>query len=181
MDESKPDLKPGDSLPEEDSVYRRVLITERDRKNKKIPSVGCFSLKPADNMKLSVDWNKMTTPEQAIARIGSEFRFGKSEFKNWRDWELYGMEVEFLLNLPPVSSVFYDPIVNSIHKEGQPNNPAHSLVVFQDNPIEDEPEIILMIRDHAKDRSVPYEKEIVRRLVEEYNAKSGIDPAETAF
>ncbi len=47
MDEEKSaDIKPNDSLPSADSVYRVVLRTERelDENGNQIPKIGCFTL-----------------------------------------------------------------------------------------------------------------------------------------
>ncbi len=81
MDEKLLNLNKGDSLPDTERVYRIVLVTQRDRKNRQVPSTSCFSLSSQDNNLLSVDWEKKTTPEQSVARFGASYKFDEVEYK----------------------------------------------------------------------------------------------------
>lgn len=74
-------IKGGDQLPDTDKVYRIVLVTNRDRKNHNIPSIGCFSLAPTDEGSLSVDWERKTSPEESIARFGASYKLYTKEYK----------------------------------------------------------------------------------------------------
>lgn len=168
MDEKEFDLKPGDSLPKPDDVFRLVLETERDRKNKSIPAVRCFSLSPRDKNKLSVEWNKKTTPEEAIARFGASYKLRTTAFKPYDNREIYALNVGFLHSFSEIDDVVYDPIIIEPPIKGSVSNPAHSLIVFSEafaNEQAKEPEVLLKIRDHAKDKKVKINWEEVNRLV----------------
>ncbi|MFW5886141.1 MAG: hypothetical protein ACOCUL_00150 [Bacteroidota bacterium] len=170
MDEKSP-LKKGDILPETDKVFRNVLITQRDRRNKNIPAVRCFSLSPHDNNKLSVDWERLTTPEECIARIGASFRMGKEEYKQYNNREVYALDIAFLNSLSEIEHVVYDPVVYSLPEKGKVNNPAHSLVVFLEEFTHKkmkEPETLIKIRDHAVNKKAEVDWSQVEELVQLY-------------
>lgn len=165
----------GKQLPDEDDVYRIVICTDRDRKNKMIPAVRCFSLSPQDDNKLSVDWDKKTSPEESIARVGASYKFNKQEYKPFDNREIYAMNVGFLTTLNDVSSIVYDPISLATPMTGAVNNPAHSLIIFTEifaSSHAREPEALLKIRNHAKDKKVDIDMEVVKRLVKEYRESS---------
>jgi hypothetical protein len=171
MDEKSFELKKGDILPESDRVFRNVLITQRDRRNKNIPAVRCFSLSPLDNNQLSVDWDYMTTPEESIARLGATYRKGKEEYKHYENWEIYALDIAFLNSLSDIEKVVYDPIVYATPQKGKTDNPAHSLVVFLEgfsNQKMKEPETILKIRDHAVGKKEEIDWPKVEELVSFY-------------
>lgn len=169
MDEKSFALKKGDPLPECDRVLRIVENTQRDRKNKNIPSLRCFSLSPNDKGSLSVDWERRTTPEEAVARFGASFKQGKEEYKTYNNREVYAMKVSFLNALEPVENVVYDPIYYGKPEKGRVNNPAHSLVKFTEAFAKDnqnDPEIILKMRNHAVENKVLIDLDKVHELVE---------------
>jgi len=171
MDEKSPRLKKGDILPDSDQVYRIVLATQRDRKNNQIPSIRCFSLSPADENMLSVDWEKQTTPEESIARTGASYKLDMEIYKTYENRELFALNISFLNSLPEVEKVVYDPICYTITFEGRVNNPAHSLVVFDTKFANDraqEPETLLKIRDHAVNNKVELDWDKVDELVKDY-------------
>jgi hypothetical protein len=168
MDENIPDLSTGTSLPKEDDVYRIVLVTQRDRKNKSIPAVSCFSLSPQDQNKLSVDWSKMTTPEVSIARFGAMYKFHSTDFKPYDNREIYALNIDFLHSFTVIEDVVHDPICINPPELGSVSNPAHSLIVFSAAFKSDQamqPEVLLKIRDHAKDRKVEIDWEKTEQLV----------------
>lgn len=152
----------GDSLPPEDSVYRIVLVTDRDKKNKEIPAIRCFSLHSSDKGKLSVDWSKKTTPEESIARVGASYKTGTTTYKEYNNRELYGLNIGFLKSLEKIEDVVYDPIKVQPRISGKPDNQAHSLVIFND---ENDPEVLEKIRDHAKYNKVLFDMKKVEELV----------------
>ena len=168
MDEKKlEDVKPGDSLPSLDFVYRVALQSERDldESGNHIPRLKCFSLSPADieaNYKLSVDWEKKTTPEEVLIRWGTSFKRGKNtEYKPFDNRVLYKLNVGFLQKLPFILDVIYSPS----HK-----NNAHSSICFdneQFNYKEHEPEFLTELRDHAKQFIIKMNMDEVRKKVEE--------------
>ncbi|MDK2842974.1 MAG: hypothetical protein PWQ17_2480 [Anaerophaga sp.] len=171
MDEKLFELKKGDLLPDCDRVLRIVGNTQRDKKNKNIPSVRCFSLSPNDEGSLSVDWERKTTPEEAIARFGASFKLCKEEYKSYDNREVYAMKISFLNALEPVESVVYDPIYYEKPEKGRVNNPAHSLIKFTEafaNDNQNDPEIILKMRNHAVENKVQINLDTVHELVKEY-------------
>lgn len=89
MDEKSFALKKGDRLPLGDRIFRVVLSTERDRKNKNVPALRCFSLTPADKGCLSVDWERKTTPEESVARFGATYKMNKEEYKPYDNREIF--------------------------------------------------------------------------------------------
>lgn len=171
MDEKKPNLKKGDKLPYNDKVYRVVVSTVRDRKNKSIPAPRCFDLSEQDKNKLSVEWEIMTTPEETIARVGASYKYDKKEYKSYQNRELYAMELAFLNNLQDMDKTIYDPLIYPHPQKGRPNNPAHSLLVFHMDFLNDKarrPETIVKIRDHAKDKKICINEEKLDDLVKVY-------------
>lgn len=160
-------MKPGDRIPDEDRVYRIVLTSERDRRNRQIPALGCFSLSPADEGKLSVDWEKMTTPEETIARVGASYKLAKEEYKPYENREVYALAVSFLRSLTDVDEVVYDPVHYSTPIKGRVNNPAHSFIQFSDTfTTHNDPETILKIRDYAAEQKIPVDMKKAHVLVE---------------
>lgn len=175
MDEKSPQLKSGDILPATDQVYRIVLATDRDRKNKKIPAIRCFSLSAADENKLSVDWDKQTTPEECIARTGATFKMNTENYKQYEDRELFALDISFLDSLQDVEKVVYDPVLYDIPIKGRVNNPSHSLMVFDKEFAKDrarQPEIVLKIRNHAANKKVAIDWDKVHELVKKYRLES---------
>lgn len=171
MDEKESVINTGDLLPPPDDVYRIALIKDRDRKNKSIPAVRCFSLSPHDDYRLSVDWEKRTTPEECMARVGATYKMHTTQYKDYQNREIYALNVAFLNSLIDIDKVIYAPVILDIPEKGRINNPAHSLVVFSLEYSKDqakEPETLLKIRDHAKDKRVEAGKVKVEELVKNY-------------
>lgn len=161
-------IKGGEQLPDTDKVYRIVLVTNRDRKNRNIPSIGCFSLAPTDEGSLSVDWERKTSPEESIARFGASYKLYTKEYKPYENREIYALDVSFLCSLTDVDKVIYDPIYFPKPIKGRVNNPAHSLVKFSEIFTKNnDPETILKIRNHATEKKVPVDIERVHELVKE--------------
>lgn len=147
MDGREFDLKPGEAIPLDDYVIRIVLVNNRDRSNKQIPAIREFSLHPADEGKLSVDYKNYTTPEQCLIRVGRSKNL-KGEYKNPLDRELYILDVKSVLEIKNIDKVIYDPIIFEQEIEGKPNNPAHSLICINISR-ENEAEIYEKLRDIA--------------------------------
>lgn len=172
MDDHLSEIKIGEQLPAGGLVYRLVVATFRDRKNKKIPAVRCFTLSESDENKLSVEWEEKTTPEESVARVGASYKKDKSEYKPHDNREIYALEIDFLNSLEVVNSTVYDPIYFEKSQPGCVNNPAHSLVVFSEDFLTKDralqPEIYLKMRDHAQTRKVEIDMNKVELLVREY-------------
>lgn len=161
-------VKPNDSLPSADSVHRIALQSDRetDENGNYIPKYTCFSLTPADtkdNYKLSVEWDKKTTPEETLIRLGTSFRIGKrsNEYKPYDNRLIYKIEVAFLRKLPFILDVIYSPSIK---------NDAHSSICFNKesyNFEENRPQMLIEIRDHAKQFTVEVNMAEVQKKVEE--------------
>lgn len=164
-------LKKGDLLPDCDRVLRIVEITQRDRRNRNIPNLRCFSLSPNDMGSLSVDWERETTPEESVARFGASFKHGKEVYKPYDNREVYAMEISFLNTLEYVEKVVYDPIYIGKHEKGKVNNTAHSLIKMSEALAQDcynDPETILKMRNHAIENKMQINFDKVHELVKEY-------------
>jgi hypothetical protein len=167
MDEKKSsEVNFNDPLPPADSVYRIALLTQKDldENGKLIPKLSCFSLSAddiKDNYRLSVDWDKKTTPEEVLIRVGTSFKRGKPEYKPFENRALYKLEVGFLRQLPFVFDVIYTP--------SRTNN-AHSSVCFDNenyNYKEHEPQILTELREHSKRFNIQINIEEVKEKVAE--------------
>lgn len=125
-------------------------------------------MSPSDDGKLSVDWEKMTLPEETIARVGASYKLGKEKYKPYENREIYALAVSFLCSLTDVDGVVYDPVRYSPPIKGRVNNPAHSFIKFSDTfTTHNDLETILKIRDHAVPQKIPVDMEKVHVLVEE--------------
>ncbi|MBK5214508.1 MAG: hypothetical protein JJE55_12705 [Flavobacteriaceae bacterium] len=168
MDEKQLSLRPGDSLPKKDDVYRIALVTDRDKKNNLIPAVRCFSLSPQDKNQLSVDWNEKTTAEESVARFGATYKYKSTDFKPYVNREIYAIHIGFLHSFSDIDDVIFDPQIVDPPEKGKVSNPAHSLIIFSAALANDqaaEPEVLLKIRDHAKDKKIEMDWNEVDRLV----------------
>lgn len=172
MDVEIPDIVPGDSLPDHDDVYRKAPNDWKEKKDKFTPALRCFTLSEPDKQEgyaLSADWSARTTPEESIARIGASFKTGTQKFKEYKNWDLFALNIGFLKSLESIIDVIYDPLVNKIPIKGTPNNISHSLVSFNKDDLEkNEAEVYLKIRNHAKDRRIPIDMTKVEQLVKLY-------------
>jgi hypothetical protein len=166
MDETIPHLKKGDPLPLEGEVFRIVLESQRDKKNKRIPAYRCFSLMEKDNNKLSVDFSSLTSAEECLARVGCSYKTDKNEYKSFDDRALYSLSIKFLHSLESIEDVIYDPINHDSLRKGIVNNPAHSLIAFKPGYHEIEPEVFVKLRDHAITRKVTVDMKQVAILVD---------------
>lgn len=166
MDENLPDINSPMILPIDNNVWRIVISNNRDRRNNQIPAVREFSLSPVDEYKLSVDWDKYTTAEECIARIGATYRFQMTEYKPYNNREIYSISTTFLQTIEAVDHTIHNPIKVNPCQKGLPSNPAHSLICIISEF--DEPEVYLKIRNHAKDKIIAYDMDKTEKLVIEY-------------
>jgi hypothetical protein len=148
------------SLPGANNVYRMVHVTMRDRQNKSIPAIRCFSPSLVDNYKLSVDHAENTSPEISLSRVGATLK-KDGTYKNIRDFEIYSLNVRETMSIPGILDIFSDPINNNPEIPGTPNNPSHSLIHISNTMEEDEPEIYAKLRDNASKVNVEYEAAII--------------------
>lgn len=165
-------------IPNTDNVWRIAEISRRDKANKAIPSIKVFSFSQYDDGKLSVDWNKLTTPEQTIARVGMSYKKDTTIFKEYNTREIYALNVSFLNDLGDyIKEVTHDPVFNNPEIIGTPNNPAHSLICCNNISDFDMPEFLTKLRDHAKNQLVGVNMEEVNRLVSTYRDSASISSA----
>lgn len=171
MDEKTPELTKGDILPSKGQVYRTVLTKQRDKKNKAVPAVSCFSLSKKDENRLSVDWAEKTSPAECVGRFGASYKFGTTEYKPYKNREVYAIDIDFLNAFPEVEKLTYDPLIFNPPQKGKVNNPAHSLIEFEKafaNNTAKEPEVLVKIRNHAKDQKQEIDWDEVEKLVVNY-------------
>lgn len=150
-----------------DVLYRTCGSNMRDKKNRNIPSLRCFELKPIDDNKLSTDLKRLTTPELCIATKGAEFNCKRQVFKDYTVLDLYALEVGFLFSIDQIEKIVHDPLIYNEKIVGRPNNRAHSLICFKSFSDSDKPEIICKLRDHASKNIVSFDKAVVDKLVDE--------------
>ncbi len=172
MDVEISNITSGKSLPDPDDVYRKTPIDWKEKKDKFTPSLRGFTLSEADKQEgygLSVDWSAGTTPEESIARVGASYKTGTQKFKEYKNWDLYALNIGFLKSLESIIDVIYDPFISEIPIKGKPNNISHSLVNFNKHELEkNEAEVYVKIRSHATDRKIQINMTKVGQLVELY-------------
>ncbi len=146
-------------LSENQHVYRMAHITMRDKKNKAIPAIRCFTPLPVDQYKLSVDHAENTTPENSLSRVGATLKTNGT-YKNLYEFEIYVLNAGKVKNIAGIIDVFKDPIDNIPEIVGKPNNPSHALIHISETAEEDEPEIYSKLRDNASLVKTDYEAAI---------------------
>ena len=174
MDVQQPEIKSGEPLPLGHRIYRHGLDEWIEKKKDKyIPSLYFFDLHESDKKtgyKLSVDWEKLATPEETIIRIGCSYKKDTKKFKKYENRVIYAIEVTFLNNLDGISDVIYNPIFHPVEKSGYPNNPAHSLIGFDKDKydVQDRPAVITELRNHAQGKKIEFDMKVVDKAVQEY-------------
>ena len=154
-------------------MYRQVVQTNRKNGEKFSPSTSSFSLSEADKTDgygLSTDWEPKTSPEDSIIRIGCSYKGNSTEFKNYKNRELYALELSFLKSFSEILDAIFSPIDINPPQFGKPSNPAHALVSFRKGKSYDEyaPLLFTKLRDHAKQRRIEFDMQAVENSVELY-------------
>jgi len=103
-------------------LFKYIKFSQIDPKTLK-PSASNFQ-----DLELSCDWDRYTTPQQTRSRVGRQFIHGKTEYKNENDYFICQLKVNELLNLDPKQNFIHDPIFNFPERKGSPNNRSHSLI-----------------------------------------------------
>ena len=145
------------SLLEDNNVYRLAHVTMRDRQNKSIPAIRCFTPSPLDQYKLSVDHAEKTSPENSLSRVGATLK-QNGTYKNIKEFEIYNLNVAAIKDIPGIIDVFADPINNNPEIIGKPNNLSHALIHISETAEEDEPEIYSKLRQIADLVNVDYDR-----------------------
>lgn len=173
MDVRKPKIQPGQPLPLADKVYRYGINTMVEKEDRFTPSPYFFDLSNTDKItgySLSVDWDKKTTPEEGIIRIGCSYKSKPAlEFKNYKNRVIYALEIEFIDSLDWIRKIEYSPTIHKKGIFGHPNNKAHSLVFYdQAEYAQNRAALLTELRNHAKDKKVEFDMTIVEKAVEKY-------------
>lgn len=174
MDGNKLETKKGDPLPLRDRIFRHGLSDWTKLENGEyVPKFRFFELSNPDKetgYSLSVDWESKTTPEETIIRIGCTYKGDSNQFKNYDNRVIYALEIDFLISMDEIINVIYDPISHIPPKQGTPDNPAHTLIVFDKEKYEDpqnRPAILTELRNHAKDKKIEFNMKSVHKAVKE--------------
>lgn len=178
MDVEQFEITDGQSLPNNDRIYRHGPMDWIDTKDQKfIPTLKFFDLSEPDKLSgyhLSVDWENRTTPEETIIRIGCSFSINTTKFKNYKNRVIFALDVRFLVELNGILKVSYSPIIQLIEKTGHINNLAHSLISFDKEEFTAQlrPAVITEMRNHAKDKKINFDMEVVDKAVLQYRDQS---------
>lgn len=81
---------------------------------------------------MSTDWDKLTTPENSLIRVGLSRRHNSTQYKDANMFKLFSLKIEDIKLIEGVSSVDFTPIYNFPEILGSPNNPSHTDVWFTD-------------------------------------------------
>lgn len=158
------------SLLTDDNVFRHTQISERDKKFSPeiVPLERCFQPHKNDNGCLSVDCNRFISAEESLAIKGAQYRTGKTEFKIIDNWDIYSLHVGSITLMDNKIIAIHSPLIVEPPEKGKPSNHAHSHIdLTQFTPL-DLPEILVKLRNHAKERKVNIDLEKTLSLVEEY-------------
>lgn len=107
---------------------------------------------------MSVDWDRYTSSDDCIVRVGLTYKTGKTEFKNHADFELLSLNVKDIKGIKGVSSIKFSPIPIEEEEIGKPYNISHSDVWFVD------PELRLKFADIAE--KIEINKDYIDKTVE---------------
>jgi hypothetical protein len=130
----------------EDFVYRQCHFSEVIKKSGlRFPNEAHF--KP-DEDGLSVNWNRKIDLPQNYILIGIS-RKVNGQFKNHTDFRIFQYPVRMLKSIEGIEAVEHDPQFHGNPSPvGKPNNPAHSLVKY-----EDEEHIRMNLSDYSRDNN----------------------------
>lgn len=162
------------TLQPEQNIYRLVHEAKRPKRNNRRPVADAFVPTLNDNLKMSVDSESLTTPEETLARWGATYTFDKKGFKDHTKWSIFSLNVGFLINFPCIKDIYPDPLKFDPPVKGFPDNPAHTLSEFDNYPsLEDEPEYLSQVEEHVSDREICPDMEVATELVIKYRQQWG--------
>lgn len=122
------------SILSENGVYRQAHLNQMDKNaspNRKFPKPAHFSPDPDG---LSVHWDRFIQPHGVYHVIGLSYRFGKTEYKNPRDFRLFHFPVGWLRQLEGLVDVVHSPVFHGNPAPvGSPNNYAHASLIYPDD------------------------------------------------
>ncbi len=172
MDVKQSEIQRGDLLPITDRVYRHGLDTlVEEKEDKYVPKLRFFDLSnPVKKMdySLSVDWERKTTPEETIIRVGCSYKTNTEIFKNYKNRIIYALEIKFINSLEWIIDTTYDPTLHEIKKLGSPDNSAHALINFaEDQYAQNRAAILTELRNHSQDKKIGFNmKEVDKAVIE---------------
>jgi hypothetical protein len=129
-------------IPDEDFLFCFIHRANIDYKRGEIPRAAAFQNTPKERDNLSSDWSKYSSPEETKQRIGQQFKFESTEFKNANDYGILRFDVSKLRDDELKQVVNHDPIFNEPEIIGVPNNRAHAVIIG-----EKDEEVRLKMRD----------------------------------
>ncbi len=108
-------------------LYRRVHKSSGIDKKTGMPNGQAFK-----DFSQSYDWSEHTTPLDILNLVSKQFKTDKKAFKNKEEYCVYSIIVKELNNLDITKNILHDPVQYFPEYYGEPNNRAHTLVVFKD-------------------------------------------------
>ncbi|XQP84524.1 MAG: hypothetical protein ACOJUL_01075 [Candidatus Pollutiaquabacter aromativorans] len=149
-------------------VVYRICILHSGKSEKELPLIRDFQLKPGEDG-LSVDDGEVHSAEKTLAVCGSQYRQGKTEFKDVKQRLIYSLPKENVLSLELVDGIYEDKIYFT-NKIGKPENLAHCIIVPNSYTDLDLPEFALKLHEIAVQNSrVDVDMANVERLIAEIN------------
>ncbi|WP_410006521.1 hypothetical protein [Aequorivita nionensis] len=110
------------------------------------PNPSAFYNTPKTGDNLSTDWDKYSSAEESRERIGLQYKFGTTEFKNSSDFFIYAFETFKVRKIIPLQKVIHDPLQHLPPRLGIPNNRSHSIIIG-DKGDKNDPEVRLKLVD----------------------------------
>lgn len=153
-----------------DNVFRHTQISERDKKllPDLVPLERCFEPNKNDKGMLSVDCDRFVSAEESLAIKGAQYKTNKTEFKEVDKWDIYSLHISTVTLMDNRIVAFHSPVLINPPEKGKPSNKAHSHIDMTQFTRQDLPEILVKLRNHAKDRKVDVDLEKTLSLVEKY-------------
>lgn len=133
----------------EDKVFRQVatsyLTHAKGNKTERFPRENHFS---PDSDGLSVNWDRFSNVSYNYHIIGLTYKYKQPGiYKDFRNFHVFKIPVTILKSIEGINSIDHNPIFNGNPAPlGSPNNYAHTLVVYDDDP-----EIRLKLSDWCRD------------------------------
>ena len=126
------------------------------------PSANMFS---PDLKGLSTDWDKFTTPEECLVRVGLTYKTDTVIYKDQTLFRLFELNVGEIRKIEAITDISHTPKDNDPEEIGNPNNLSHTDVFYIDE------EIRLKLKGIAKE-TIDINRELVdievknRRMIE---------------
>jgi hypothetical protein len=120
------------TVPDEHHVYRQTHFDQLDKDSRRYPKASHFKLKEGEE-DLSVNWDAHITVDEVFYLLGISHNV-KQEFKDYKKFKVFKLEVDFLRKLSGIEKVVHSPLfIGNPAPVGHPNNYAHSSVYYPDD------------------------------------------------